>query len=237
MKAPPEETVLKSFNSALKKYIFNLRLRPRKFVLAVHQLTLLSEWCRENKIDQLSHFEDRFQMFEHLNVGFEGPIDYLEFGVFKGSSIQRWMQLNAHPNSRFYGFDTFTGLPEPWEQATNTLASGYFSTEGKLPDISDERAQFVPGRFQDSLEPFLRTWTPRSRLVVHLDADLYSATLFVLCALYRQLRAGTILLFDEFGSVNHEFRAFSDFTSAFPIRTKPIAFAGRFYTQMAFEVL
>lgn len=38
-------------------------------------------------------------------------INYLEFGVADGYSFLWWMHQNANPDSRFYGFDTFTGLP------------------------------------------------------------------------------------------------------------------------------
>src|SRR5690349_21734580 len=39
-------------------------------------------------------------------------VNYLEFGVAEGHSFRWFVQQNTHPESRFYGFDTFTGLPE-----------------------------------------------------------------------------------------------------------------------------
>jgi hypothetical protein len=51
--------------------------------------------------------------------------------------------------------------------------------------------------------------------VVHLDADLYSSTLFALTSLASRLKPGDILLFDEFAVPLHEYRAFMDFLSAY----------------------
>lgn len=177
-------------------------------------------------------------MFEHLNSRMACPIEYLEFGVFTGLSIRRWVELNTYMDSRFYGFDTFTGLPEAWKQTTSVLEAGHFSTGGKTPDIKDARVRFVVGRFQESLELFLRNWSPTHRLVLHLDADMYSSTLFVLCTMHRYLKPGTIVMFDEFSSVDHEFRAYIDFICAFHLPMKPVAWAGQLHThtQMAFEV-
>jgi hypothetical protein len=36
------------------------------------------------------------------------------------------------------------------------------------------------GLFQESMPGFLKTFQPTSRLSIHCDADLYSATLYVL---------------------------------------------------------
>jgi hypothetical protein len=55
-----------------------------------------------------------------------------------------------------------------------------------------------------------------------MDADLFSATNFVLQHVGPRLRAGDILAFDEFHVWMHEFRAFAAFQSAFPIRLRAV---------------
>ena len=140
-------------------------------------------------------------------MGDDIPIDYIELGVFQGESIRRWSQINKHPDSRFFGFDTFEGLPEKWMENP----AGTFNVDGNIPEIDDPRVNFIKGRFQDSLPNFVSTFEPRNRLVMHLDADLYSSTLFSLIQFNKFIVDGTILIFDEFSEINHEFAAFREF--------------------------
>lgn len=147
-------------------------------------------------------------------------INFLEFGVAAGDSMRWWVSRNGHPASAFIGFDTFTGLPEDWGRVTK----GTFSTGGSVPSIDDERCRFVKGLFQHTLVPTLGQiqWTV-ARTVVHIDADLYSSTLYVLMAVNAHLKEGDIVMFDEFGSVCDEFRAFLDFRAATGRELTPIA--------------
>jgi len=59
-------------------------------------------------------YEDRFKLHEHVfNIeNLKGEINYLEFGVADGISFKWWVNRNKNANSKFIGFDTFTGLPE-----------------------------------------------------------------------------------------------------------------------------
>ena len=58
----------------------------------------------------------------------EEPIDYLEFGVRYGDSLFKWSGLNAHPDSRFIGFDSFEGIPEDWVSVTGESKKGAMSS-------------------------------------------------------------------------------------------------------------
>lgn len=126
------------------------------------------------------------------------PIDYLEFGVFQGDSMRKWTSINTHPKSRFYGFDSFEGLPENW--ITGQKEKGAFTTNGVMPSIDDPRVTFVKGWFNQSLVPFLQDFKPENQLVLHLDADLFSSTLFVLMTLNPLIKRGTVMVFDDFNS-------------------------------------
>ncbi len=205
---------------------------------SIHQLLSLGSYVRSSGLLQLPYFPDRFDLYELVNrrIGAGVTIDYLEFGVFTGKSMRKWVSMNTAPDSRFVGFDTFTGLPEDWVFASGKLEAGYFSTDGKTPNIDDPRVRFVKGKFQDTLGEFARTFQPRGQLVLHCDADLYSATLFVLATLHDFIKPGTIIVFDEFGSVNEEFRAFIDYTRSYGTKLQPLGWAGRFYEQVAFVV-
>jgi O-methyltransferase len=160
------------------------------------------------------------------------PITYLEFGVADGETFGWWLKKITHPDARFYGFDTFQGLPENW----GVHKKGAFSNEGKIPAFNDDRCHLYKGLFQETLQPFLKNFATNQPKLILLDADLYSSTLFVLTTLAPLLQNGDILLFDEFNSPRHEFRAFKDFTQAYlHLQLKPIAAANN-YTFMAFAV-
>ncbi len=198
-------------------------------------LSKFSRWLRHNRTDHL--FRTRYDLYEAVFIGerLGGPIDYLEFGVFEGASIRWWVEKNKHTESRFVGFDTFTGLPEDW----GIVSKGTFSTEGKAPELEDERCRFEAGMFQDKLPAFLQQWRPQRRTVVHLDADLYSSTLFVLTSLATELKKGDILIFDDFGSIRNsvfEFRAFLDFVSSYSIEIEVLGFSN-LYAQVAMKIV
>jgi O-methyltransferase len=142
---------------------------------------------------------------------------YLEFGVYQGDSIKYWLHLNGNPLSKFVGFDTFTGLPEPWQRNFATVAQNAFDAGGAVPIIEDDRCSFKVGLFQHTLRPFVNFLERMryDRVVLHMDADLYSATLFALCECDSILLSNDIVLFDEFSSIFNEFKALDDWSGAY----------------------
>lgn len=168
--------------------------------------------------------EKRTDLYDYLNhLTNNGIINYCEFGVYKGKSINYWRKINTNDNSLFIGFDTFTGLPENWDNFTGGLKKGTFDTDGKIPQIEDSRVSFHKGLFQESLPPFLDQFKKEGILIINIDADLYSSTLFVLASFHKFLEKGSIIIFDEFSSILHEFRAFEDYCSAFNVKFEVLA--------------
>ena len=74
------------------------------------------------------------------------------------------------------------------------------------------------------------------RKIIHLDADLFSATLFVLTTLARELKPGDILLFDEFNVPNHEWMAYKQFVDSFYMKTEVLGAVNNYY-QVAFKII
>jgi O-methyltransferase len=152
---------------------------------------------------------------------------FYEFGVFEGESIKKWSQINKNKNSLFFGFDSFEGLPEAW--LGTDKEAGYFNVGGNLPKIDDDRVSFVKGWFQDSVPGFLDShfsqtaWKGRQK-VLHLDADLYSSTLYILAKFDPFIEKGDVLIFDEFATpAKDEFQAFYDYYRSFNRKWKVIA--------------
>ena len=207
----------------------------------IGSMSALSKWIqRHRKLSYNDFYSFKFdyskreQLFEHviLQEGLEAPIDYLEFGVSKGDSFRWWTGRLKHPESRFYGFDTFTGLPEDW----GPFKKGDMSSGDSLPEINDTRFEFYQGLFQQTLLPFLTDFDPSRKKVIHMDADLYTATLYVLTLITPYLREGDVIFFDEFNVPQHEFKAFTEWVNAFYIKYEVIGAVNNYY-QIAVKIV
>ena len=202
-------------------------------------MTRLSKWANGNKKISYNDFpstwdyKKRFALYNHVieNQGLSTAINYLEFGVASGASFDWWMNKNENVESRFYGFDTFTGLPEDF----GPYKKGAFNNGTSLPVIRDNRGKFFQGLFQQTLPEFLKKFDNSNRTVVMLDADLYTATFFALSSLAPYLKTGDIILFDEFGVPTHEFMAYTHFLDCYYFKLELIGAASNYYFT-AFQV-
>jgi O-methyltransferase len=198
----------------------------------INQNALVGRWVAEQR-GRIPTFENLYDFYRYVHgeVCSGTSIDFLEFGVYTGHSIRFWSQMNRDPHSRFIGFDSFEGLPEDW---TKNVTKSTFDVRGTVPQIDDERVGFVKGWFQNTLPGFLKGFTPRSRLVVHSDSDLYSSTLFTLASLNTLLVPGAVAIFDDFSMPTHVFRAFADYRSAFRRSVHPVTMTSDYADQVAF---
>lgn len=211
-------------------------LPPSRFIGFINGTLEFGQWLRNNKVPVL--LDTPMELYAYIQkdvIGENVPIDYFEFGVWKGNTLKAWLNLNQQPDSRFFGFDSFEGLPEDWGHFAVILKKGTFNTGGDVPDIEDQRVSLIKGYFQETLVSSVKGYEPKNRLLIHCDADLYSSTLYPLTVLNQYIVPGTLIIFDEFFTVDHEFRAFVDFTRACNRRYRPIASSGP-YDQMAIEI-
>jgi len=167
----------------------------------------VGQWMRANGFSTRRRYKTREQLYDIVGnrVGSQDVL-YLEFGVWQGDSIRYWSKLLKNPLSKLHGFDSFEGLPEDW---LHDRPKGCFSTDGQLPVIDDDRVKFLKGWFEDTLRTY--EVPPHEKLVINIDADLYSSTVTVLNALESSIIPGTFILFDEFHHRAHELRAFDEF--------------------------
>jgi O-methyltransferase len=240
--------IIRKANSFIKDLLLvsriGLLLAPFRFFLKfLHNFSLLSSWV--NKYSYKTPFSDfykpfrsyhdRIKLFTHISKT-EGlhnkPIHYLEFGVASGASFSWWLNENKNDHSLFFGFDTFEGLPEDW----HFHKKGDFNHD--VPALADKRGIFVKGLFQDTLYKFLEEYRKNEQAtrVLHLDADLYSSTLFALTMMAPYLKKGDILFFDEFNIPNHEFAAWNDFVRSYYIKYEVVGAVNNFY-QTCFKII
>jgi O-methyltransferase len=211
-----ELRIPKSFRKRIKGLLATLPSSHTARLLA--HLPELRTWKRERIKPDTPVFEDRHALYNALITKvLPESFAYLEFGCASGEVVERWAANCPHPASRFWGFDTFTGMPEQWRGFGWRVPAGAWTQNGVVPQSHDPRVAFVEGLFQDSVPKFLEDtnlFTRFDHFVIHIDADLYSAALYVLAMLHPILDRATVL-FDEFDCPLDEMKALDDFSRAF----------------------
>ena len=137
----------------------------------------------------------------------------MEFGVASGKSVN--FLAKQLPGQTVHGFDSFEGLPEDW---LRTYRRGHFAQP--LPKV-EPNVELVVGWFEDTLPGFLRDH-PEPVSYLHVDCDLYSSTKTIFDHLGDRIRAGTVIVFDEYFNYpswrEHEHKAFTEFVERRKVR-------------------
>lgn len=148
---------------------------------------------------------------EAVKSGIAGKGDYCEFGVFKGYSFlhaQQTAEKLGITNMRFFGFDSFEGLPAP-EGIDATEEEHFYSGQYSWPykkvyrsldenGVDWKKTFLTKGFFSDSLNEKTRSNLGLEKVSVALiDADLYSSSMDALNFLKNLIRDKTILIMDD----------------------------------------
>ena len=118
---------------------------------------------------------------------------YLEFGVYKGKSIN-YIARKIVPKV-IYGFDSFEGLKGEAYPGYKWTPGENFNLRGKMPKV-EENVTLIKGFFKDTVKSFIEENTLPVAFA-HMDADLYPSTKEALWNIDKRIKVGTILQFDE----------------------------------------
>ena len=163
--------------------------------------------------------------------------NYLEFGVFTGSSFNYAIKTNkkieklfGKTECEFIGFDSFKGFGNVNEEDVHPgFTDQIFSVNEKkvIRNINKiakgQKMRLIKGFYQDTImnkTTLDLNITNKSRVVM-IDCDLKESTKLALEFIRSSLQEGTILIFDDFldykGSIEKgECGAFEDFKNAYP---------------------
>lgn len=190
-------------------YYYSNRWHPH-YALLQDALDETVAYIKEHMPDAIIRQDDLDVLtFASRRVDVDGL--HLEFGVRTGYTINHLARLN--PEVTIHGFDSFEGLPEAW--AGYSVDAGGFGGEG-VPEVASNVELHV-GWFDDTLPAFVDDH-PGDVAFVHIDSDIYSSAKTVLDTLAPRLRAGSIIVFNEYFNYpnwkQHEHRAFQEFCAA-----------------------
>ncbi len=133
------------------------------------------------------------------------------------------------------GFDSFEGLEEDW--IGTSLSKGYFHLNSKLPKF-EKNVEIYQGYFEDTVPKLISELKGSQIQILHMDTDTYKPTAYVLNSLTKNLKKGSIIVFDEFfGYPNfsaHEFKAWENFVVFRVLAFRSLGFTDK---QIARELL
>jgi hypothetical protein len=177
----------------------------------------------ENRL--IHYYRNRWDAIDNLAdylVGAKIPGDYLEFGVYKGTTFSYACRIMAPIFERmtFYAFDSFEGLPEPSGiDALENYTSGFFKGQFAVSEedfianlrsggIDMTRVEVVKGWFDQTLAaPEAAAQRIENIAAAWIDCDLYESTVPVLRYIASRISVGSVILFDDWRC----FRNLSDF--------------------------
>lgn len=141
--------------------------------------------------------------------------DYLEFGVFTGSSFchsirccQKTQKLNPNVlRTKFYGFDSFSGFGEIADDDVHPFYTDEnFSTSLTAVEKRVSKAaknvdyRLIPGFFSETLSGGPDSFGIKKAKIIFIDSDTYSSAseAFIFCSSI--IQEGVFIILDDFYS-------------------------------------
>ena len=189
---------------------------------------LENDFYHHSDITRIGKLLSQYEIYKKI---IELPGDVLEFGVFKGASLIRFLTfrnlLENDYSRRIIGFDTFKEFPKQKRKEDNRFILEYTKDAGKpilkkdlikiLENKNFQNFQLVEGKVEETVKNFLRKNVNLKISLLHLDMDVYNSTKFVLNKLYDKVVKNGIIVIDDYNTVEGATKATDEF-----IKTKKI---------------
>jgi Methyltransferase domain len=188
-------------------YLLNRRARNIELQLQFNALESTAAYI-EQKMSHTLGFDNKYDVLDCALKRAETNGLFMEFGVYKGESIN---SIAQRAGKTVHGFDSFEGLPEFWRDG---YPQGKFSLKAQeeLPSVH-KNVELHVGWFHETLPGFAATH-PEPVSFMHIDCDLYTSTKVVFDVLGDRIQSGTILVFDEYFNLafwqQYEYKAFQE---------------------------
>lgn len=181
-----------------------------------------NEFYHYSNITRIGKLLSQYEIYKKI---IELPGDVIEFGVFKGASLIRFLTfrnlLENDYSRKIIGFDTFKEFPKQKRKEDNKFISDYTKDAGKPIPKKDlikilEKKKFqnfelVEGKIEDSLKNFLQQNVSLKIALLHLDMDVYNSTKFVLNKLYDKVVKNGIIVIDDYNAVEGATKSTDEF--------------------------
>ena len=153
-----------------------------------------------------SFFEKNIRLLKKIKGDNTG--DYLEFGVFNGSSIGSMYRAagKAGLDIRYFGFDSFQGLPEEAEKEDcGVWKKGFYACSFEKMcaclrerEIEKDNIVWIEGWYQDTLNEETALKHEIDNIgIVFIDCDTYSSSKAVLDFLAPLIKKPVIMCLDD----------------------------------------
>ena len=141
--------------------------------------------------------------------------DYLEFGVFTGSSFSHSIRCcrslaktnKKILNTKFYGFDSFAGFGQLNNEdkhhfyTDENFKTNLSSVERRISKVAKNISwKLVPGFFNDSLKDGAFKMGIKKSRIIFIDCDTYSSAVDALNFCIPTIQEGTYIILDDFFS-------------------------------------
>jgi hypothetical protein len=176
--------------------------------------------CEHGRIGKFLNHLEIYQKIISL------PGDIFEFGVYKGTSLMRFLTLRdlleTQSSRKIYGFDSFGKFPDDLDLKSDREFVEQFETAGGF-GISDvdllkfieikgsTNVELIAGDIKNTLPNFLTNHSSARAAMIHIDVDVYEPTKIILELMWDKLVKGGILVLDDYGVIAGETIAVEEF--------------------------